>query len=195
MASTKTTTRIKPARFGVAALCAALIVFSLLNLSQNMTPVAKNNEQIDNIVERDEALTPDARMELFRRLKIQQEANLARKPSEPYGWSRLSYLRFMTEQDQKSAFAALRMSDFVSPYEAPQLPERALMWYKFHNVETLAQKTHQDILWQRAYGLERDATWRIAVRNGLVEQVGESLKKTAPAFYREWKARQQNEDR
>ncbi|MDP9127628.1 MAG: hypothetical protein M3N08_05145 [Pseudomonadota bacterium] len=129
-------------------------------------------------------------MALFQELQGQQERDLAKKPSEPYGWARLAYLRYQTSNDERAAFAALRMSDFTSPYEAPQLPERAYMWMRFRNVESADQKAYQDVLWQKAFSMERDATWRTARQNNIDNEVGQSLKRTDPALYAEWQERE-----
>jgi hypothetical protein len=191
MASTKAITQIKSVRYELGALYAALAFCSLLNLFLTLTPVAKSNASIDDRLQKSVSLPTGARLILFNQLLKLQEDNLARKPSEPYGWSRLAYLRMMLHpNDPKDAFAALQMSDLISPYEAPQLPERAGMWLRLQNVETPDQRAYQDILWTKAYGMERDTTWALAVHNNIDKQVGEALKRTSPALYEEWKARE-----
>ncbi|MDX2028942.1 MAG: hypothetical protein SFW62_09975 [Alphaproteobacteria bacterium] len=187
MASTRAITRIKSVKNGFAALYGALVLFALINLFWTLTPAEDSNAKIDEKMQTVDSLPVRERLELLTQLRQDQESNLTRRPSEPYGWARLSRLRSMTQGDAKAAFAALQMSDLVSPYEAAQMPERAIMWYKLRGVQTPEQRAYQDILWKKAYGFQRKATWTIAVDNNLIKEVGESLKKTEPSLYEEWK--------
>lgn len=187
MASTRATIRIKSVKNGFAALYGALVLFALINLLWTMTPAATSDEKIDKEMQVISDLPVRERLSTMAILREQQEQNLSRRPSEPYGWARLSRLRSITQGDPKAAFAALRMSDLVSPYEPPQLPERALMWHQLRAVQTPSEREYQHTLWKKAYGMQRRATWDMAVRNNLVKEIGESLKVTAPDLYEEWK--------
>jgi len=174
-------------------LCVMLAFFSAINLFWAITPVATRNEYIYNELDKAVNLPVPARLALFSDLREQQEKALARKPGDPYGWARLAYLRIATQGNLKSAFEALRMSDLVSPYEAPQLPERAAMWHKFTSVETKDQLSYQDTLWQKAYSMKPDTTWETAKREGIIKEAGESLMRKDPALYEEWKNRAAND--
>ena len=189
MANTKPTTRIRKSAAGVAVLGFGLFLFAAINLFASVTPVADRNDYVDDAMHKAVLLPVAKRLALFSDLRAEQERNLALKPSEPYGWSRLSSLRLATEGNPKRAFAALRMSDLVSPYEAPQLPERAWMWSRLRMAEDADQQAYQDILWKKAFSMDRAATWAVAVRGGGVSEVGVSLQLTDTELYEEWKDR------
>ena len=187
MANTKLTIPIEKAPIGYIALGLALATLSALNLFWTLTPVAALNEKIFNTIESSSTLPVPDRLSLYSDLRQQQQKALTRKPAEAYGWARLSFLRLATQGNKKAAFEALRMSDLVSPYEPPQLPERAYMWSKFRDVETKEQQDYQDILWGKAYGLSGDATRQLAERQKIVESVGAALKRRFPSLYTDWK--------
>jgi hypothetical protein len=190
MANTKLTIPTEKACIDIAMLCVVLVFFSAINLFWAITPIATRNEYIYSQLDKAVNLPVPARLALFSSLREQQEKALARKPGDPYGWARLAYLRITTEGNLKSAFDALRMSDLVSPYEAPQLPERAAMWHKFASIETREQLSYQDTLWQKAYNLKPDTTWETAKREGITKEAGESLMRKDPALYEAWKNRE-----
>ena len=143
MANTETIIRIYDARYGVMVLGAALALFATLNLTSTMTSVERSNASIDSLFETALNIPHNNKMELFQKLRDDQAANLARMPSYLMAGAIFSILRYVTTGDPKAAFAALYMSDFVSPYERPELPERAVMWYRFRNVENAEQKAYQ----------------------------------------------------
>jgi hypothetical protein len=180
-------------RIDSLTLCIVLAFFAAINLFWSMAPVSVSNDHIDEELNKAESMPVASRLSLFTDLRVQQEKALSRKPGEPYGWSRLAYLRLATEGNQKAAFDALRMSDLVSPYEAPQLPERAVMWHKFANIESKDELAYQDTLWQKAFRLEDDATWAIAKRDNIVKEVGDALARKDPALADQWKAREASE--
>lgn len=191
MANTRAIIRTRAIRYELGVLYAALAFCSLLNLFLTLTPVAKSNAKIDERLQKSDSVPANDRPGLYASLLAEQEKNLAREPSEPYGWARLAYLRMATApRDRASAFDALRISDLVSPYEAIQLPERAVMWHMFRSVENPDQQAYQDVLWARAYGTQPDATWTSAAHNNLDTEVGASLKKSSPTLYEEWKGRE-----
>jgi hypothetical protein len=136
------------------------------------------------------ALPVDLRLQLLTRLRGEQENTLAGKPAEPFAWARLAWLRLATGGDHADAFAALRLSDLISPGEPRQLPERALMWWQFRDVEDKDQQDYQTALWQKAFRLQPDHAWQIAAQNGIADEVGDALKSgDDPELYEEWKAR------
>lgn len=189
MANTATTTPINARLIGLGALGAALAFFSLANLFTTLTPIEQLNDRIADALGTVEQLSPIPRLQLLHQLQEEQEWALAREPAEPFAWGRLSYLRLETQNDAKAAFAALQMSDVISPGEPRQLPERAVMWWQLRPVETPEQRAYQNELWEKAYGLERDTTWRLAQQNHLVSEVGDALKARVPELYEEWKDR------
>ncbi len=189
MVNTRATTQTNALRCGFGALYALLAMLSLLNVFFTLTPVDKSNTAIDDRLERIGFVPAAARPSLFIALIPEQIKNLEHKPSEPYGWSRLAWMYYMLG-NMKSALPALQMSDLVSPYEAQQLPERAFMWHRLRSVENADQLTYQPALWLKAYSMGRNATWKLAMQNGLEKEIGASLKITAPPLYEEWKALQ-----
>src|ERR1700722_12192934 len=140
-------------RLDYAVLGLVLGFFAIVNMFGTMTPIAASNEYIYRTLDKAVSLPANERLTVLSTLLKLQEKALTRRPSEPSAWSRLSYLRLSTEGNQHEAFEALRMSDLVSPYEAPQLPERAVMWRIFSSVETPEQQAYADTLWQKAYSL------------------------------------------
>jgi len=190
MATTKATIQTKLARGAVACISLTAAVLACVNLFSTMTPVAAENERIDQRLQAALDLPLAPRLALFSDLRQDQEDMLMKKPADPYGWSRLSYLRMATEGNARMAFSALLMSDLVSPYEAPQLSERAMMWRGFRGVETPDQKAYQDVLWTRAYNADRETTWATASHAGIVDEVSVALQHKDPEMAAEWKARE-----
>ncbi|MDR3450381.1 MAG: hypothetical protein P4M15_11670 [Alphaproteobacteria bacterium] len=182
---TETTKAAAKVAFGAAG--AILAVIAAINLFSTFTPVAARNEKIYADLDGAQNLPPAKRLDTYNALAYAQAKALAQKPSEPYGWARLSYLRLAEGSDKQTAFAALRMSDLVSPYEAPQLPERAYTWRSFHDVETPAQQAYQDELWAKAYILEPGDTWEMAIQHGIAKEVAESLAARDMTLYGDWK--------
>jgi len=166
-----------------------LAVFSLISLTGKTTPYADLNDQIAASIANAGDLPTDERVELLGHLRQAQENALAGKPAEPFAWARLAWLRLATGSDHANAFAALRLSDLISPYSPRQLPERAIMWRQFHSVENPDEQSYQATLWQNAYRLQPEATWNIAARNGLSDEAGEAIKSRDPQLFEEWKAR------
>jgi hypothetical protein len=175
MANTKATIRTRLAVFGFVAIGYILAMCAGVNVFGTFTPIENRNEQIDVRLQAAITMPGDQKTAEFQTLKNMQEKALTSKPSEPYGWARLSYLRHVTGDDDKSAFAALRMSDLVSPFEVQQLPERAAAWMKFSNVENEQQRDYQDTLWRKAFTLADDTTWALAQRLNITKYVGEAL--------------------
>lgn len=186
MANTKTTIRIRFPRWCAALLGIAVFAFAVGNLLMTLTSAADTTARVDAEFQEAQALPLAARVEAYRELRDEQAWALAQRPSDPYAWARLSYLRMATGDSMKSAFDALALSDFVSPYEAPQLPERAVMWYRFRTVETPEQQAYQDTLWLKAASLKGEEAWQQAVRNKLLDQAIASLQKTDMQLYYQW---------
>jgi hypothetical protein len=189
MVNTKTTTRIRLWQPATALLAVLFAYFAYTNLVSTATPLARVNEQIIANIGGAGALPTAERLKALSLLRMQQEFSLAGKPSEPFSWAYLSYLRSATQGDAPDAFAALRMSDLVSPEEPRQLPERALMWGQLKSVETADEQVYQSILWQKAFRMQRNATWKLAVQHHLVPDVALALKQGDTGLYEEWKAR------
>ncbi len=185
----QTPNQVKPWSITFVLLGTTLGLFSYINLLGQPEPLALLNTQIVTNLASAAALPADQRIKLYMGLREQQEKALAGKPSEPFAWARLSYLRLATDSNKTAAFEALRLSDLISPHEPRQLPERALMWRQFHQVQTTEQQAYQDVLWQNAYRLQPDATWQIAVRSKITDEVGEALKRTDPELHEQWQAR------
>jgi hypothetical protein len=179
-------------RWWVVCFGIAMFSFAVANLVMTLTPAAEADALIDTEFQDAQALPAGAKINAFKELRDDQAWTLAQRPSDPYGWARLAYLRLATTGDMKSALEALAMSDFVSPYEGPQLPERAVMWYRFRSVETPEQQAYQDALWHKAAIMADDMTWQMAVQNKLVDQAIASLQKTDPTLSREWQGRKAN---
>ncbi|HEU0117047.1 MAG TPA: hypothetical protein VFR09_00310 [Alphaproteobacteria bacterium] len=193
MANTKATTATKatysPLALALGALGVILALFALTNLFSSYTPIADLNNRIDDELKVAVNLDPAQRIPLFNEMKELQENALRAKPSEPYGWARLSYLRETTDNDQKEAFAALQMSDFVSPWEAAQLPERAFNWRHFRGIETKQQQDYQDALWQKAATVSFDPTWDLAVHQRIVGEVKDALTRKDLNLAESWKGK------
>lgn len=176
-----------------------LAVAAAINLFGTFTPTAtKNESMIRNVQIVASHLAPqavslskknDIEPAVWNDLKKIQESALKRNPADPYAWSRLSWLRLKSGDGDQAAFAALRMSDLVSPYEAPQLAERAMNWRNFRNVQTPEQQRYQSALWNKAFLLDDQETLRAAVVNALTDEVGKALSETDPAAYQDWKWR------
>jgi hypothetical protein len=174
----------------LALMAVVLGGLSYVNLSGRNLPTAAVNDRIVADLVNAQAMPTDSRLPQLIELRERQENALAADPAEPFAWARLAWLRLATQGDAPDAFAALRISDLVSPGEPRQLPERALMWRQFADIEDNDQKAYQNVLWQKAFQMQRDATWKIATQNGIVKEVGDSLKQTDPDLYEEWKARE-----
>lgn len=186
MVNTKTTTPINVTRYGTAIFGVALAVFSLTNIFTTMTPTHQKNDLLISQLEQAQSMPIEQRLPVFKALRDIQATNLAHNPSDPFGWARLSYLRLLATGDQKSAFNALAMSNFISPYEPSELPERALMWYRYRAAESKDEALYQDSLWQKAYRLNPDLTWSVALQNKVIRQVEESLKRQDVQLYKDW---------
>ena len=173
MANIKATTRTKAIGWAFAAYGLLLGVCALINLFDTFTPLTAMNASIDTRLQAVSSLRNDQKSLEYGKLLHMQEKTLLGKPSEPYAWARLSYLRNVTGEGDAPAFAALKMSDLVSPYEAEQLPERAVAWSKFANVQNKEEREYQDELWQKAFTVSGDATWDLAAQLGLTKMVGD----------------------
>jgi hypothetical protein len=187
MASTAATIKTRLAGVLFLTLGCCLAALAVVGLFGTFTPVADSNAQIDARLQV-LAGKADNPAELQNLLHLQEEA-LAAKPSEPYGWARLSYLRWMTGAESRDAFAALRMSDFVSPFEPRQLPERAVAWLRFRQVETLEERLYQDTLWQKAVALWDDETWALTSRLEITDYVGKALDHKDKDLAKAWRER------
>lgn len=185
--TTKTITRISRTRFGMAAFAGMLALFACANIFSFPTSAAALNSRILKAFEEPGASPLKVRPEALTELRVSQEEALAHEPADPYAWARLSYLRMATGQDAKTAFDALRLSDLVSPNDPRQLPERAFMWRDLRAVQTPEQQNYQALLWQKAWLAQRKETYARAEEKKISAEVGESLKKTNPALYEEWK--------
>ncbi len=189
MATISAITQTSVRDVAVALMGFALLLFASVNLLSTPTPLADWNAVIADDIAHSTNLAVADRVVLLEALRQRQEAVLARKPAEPFAWARLAWLRLATSQGEGIAFAALRFSDLVSPNEPPQLPERALMWRQLRGAENADQQAYQTVLWQKAYDMDRDATWSIALQNGITGEVGAALQQGDPEAYEEWKAR------
>lgn len=183
-----------------AVLGTWLVLAASVNLLGTFTPTARKNETMIRNVQivasriaphpvslAGESQTIDPA--IWTTLKQVQESALKRNPSDPYAWSRLSWLRGKSGDGDQAAFAALRMSDLVSPYEAPQLAERAATWRRFRNVQTPEQQRYQTTLWSKAFALDDQETLRVAIQNKLTDEVGKALASANPAAAEDWKTR------
>lgn len=175
MENTKATIKTSVLAFVFLLYSVLLCVSAEVNLFCSYTAMTDQDRLIDRQVQAAAQLPDDQKLRSFSQLLRMQEKALSGKPSSPYGWARLSYLRVMTGQGDREAFAALRMSDLVSPYEPLQLPERAVTWLKFKNVETDEERQYQNTLWQKAYATVPDATWKTAQEYGITKYVGQAL--------------------
>jgi len=185
--NTKTTTPTESWPLILLLYGAVLASLSLINLFSSITPLDQLNERIVNTLAQVMTLPADQRLAALDNLRQQQEYALTGDPAEPFAWARLAYLRISTQGKTQDAFAALRLSDLVSPGEPRQLPERALMWRQLRAVEDDNARAYQTILWQKAFRLQRDVVWQIAQQHGFTAEVGEVLKGD-PELYEEWKA-------
>jgi hypothetical protein len=176
----------------VLALAGAVLAFfSVVNLSGNAAPLAALNGRIVDDLAGAGSLPFGPRLKLLVDLRERQEKALAGLPAEPFAWARLAYLRLATQGDMPDAFAALRLSDLVSPDQAGgQLPERALMWRQLSIAENPAERAYGAVLWQKAFRTQRDVTWQLAVRNKITGEVEDALKQGDTGLYGEWKARE-----
>ena len=186
MANTNRTIQTDKALIEIITLGVLLAFFSAINLFATVTPVANNNEKIYQELEQSTSLPMAARLAEFSDLLKRQEKALSRNPSEPYGWTRLSYLRLTTQGNEQGAFDALRMSDLVSPFEDPQLVERALMWRKFKDVENKDEQDYQDTLWVKAFTMHPQATWDAGNKEGILREIGESIQRKSAIQYAQW---------
>jgi hypothetical protein len=188
--NTKTTTPTNSWAVAAGLFGVLLAIFSCTNLFSTLTPLADLNAKIVDQLAGISALPIDDRIKSLDDLRQEQERALAGKPSEPFAWARLSYMRLATGDRAQDAFAALAMSNLVSPDEPRQLPERALMWRQLHAVEDQNAQAYQVTLWQKAFRMEPDVTWQTAVQRGITAEVGQALAGD-PQLSAEWKARTQ----
>lgn len=183
-----------------AVLGTWLVLAASVNLLGTFTPTARKNEAMirnvqivaSRIAPHPVSLAGESQIidpEVWATLKQIQESALKRNPADPYAWSRLSWLRRKSGDGEQAAFAALRMSDLVSPYEAPQLAERAAAWRSFSNVQTPEQQQYLTALWNKAFRLDDQETLRTAVANKLTDEVGKALASADPLAAEDWKER------
>jgi len=189
MATISAITRISARDVAIALIGFALVLFAYVNVFSTPTPLADWNAAIADELVHSGNLPATDRAPVLAALRQQQEDVLTRKAAEPFAWARLAWLRIATGQGDSAAFAALRFSDLVSPNEPRQLPERAMMWRQLRAAENADQQAYQTVLWQKAYDMQHDETWNIALRNGVTAEVGDALQQTDPEAYEEWKAR------
>lgn len=186
MANTKTITRTKSERFeyGVRAGCAlaavSLFALSIAFICSRLSWIDDGNAVIEHALNNNHVDRTNAAA-----LADQQSEILARDPSDIFAWGRLAWLRLVAN-DRRGAFEALRVSDMLSPMESTQLPERAAMWRSLRDVETPGQQDYQDKLWFKAYSLNREETWRIAVAHGWQEEISAALARYSPSHHQEW---------
>jgi hypothetical protein len=166
--------------------CLALVMatFGLINVFASITPYAVHDLEIEKSYNISNVLPLNERRALQALLLPQQEAVLARLPSEPFAWARLTSLRLTVLGDPKSAFQALRMSDMVSPNEPRQKMERALMWHQFRAVESTDELAYQKRLWQKAVDMPNDGTWVDLKERGEVDEAADILKYEDSALYK-----------
>jgi hypothetical protein len=164
---------------------------ALVNVLCSFAPVAGRNQKIYDDMMQSHQLPFSQGIVLLSNVRQEQENALAKKPADPYGWARLSYLRRATQADAKGAFAALRMSNMVSPFEPRQLPDRAVMWRELRDVQSPDEQAYQSVLWQKAVGLQGKETWATAVARGLVGEVEKALQEGSKSELLEaWKAQE-----
>lgn len=194
MENTSPTTKTKIARGIFAAYGVLLVLSASVNLLGTFTPVAHLNARIDeklHAAARQKGVESTATD--YVKLLSQQEQALSEGPSEPYGWARLSYLRAVANKGDKEAFAALKMADLVSPYEVDQLPERAVSWAKYSNVQTKAEQDYDDTLWQKAATLAWNPSWDMAKKLGITKVVGDALARKDKKLAEGWRGRMAEE--
>jgi hypothetical protein len=182
MTNTKAITPIKPLAF-CGFLSVVLIVLGSANIFYTVRPFAERNHQIEENFNRASVLPSTERIVAEKILLSEQENVLARIPSEPFAWARLAFMREDVLDDKKSAFAALRMSNLVSPNEPRQKLERALMWYEFNSVEDKSEKAYQTNLWEKVIAMPNDKTWQDQKHRGLVTKAKDILLTTRPDLY------------
>jgi hypothetical protein len=188
MTNTKAITPIKPLAF-CGFLSVVLIVLGSANIFYTVRPFAERNHQIEESFNRASVLPSAERIVAEKILLSEQENVLARIPSEPFAWTRLAFMREDVLDDKKSAFAALRMSNLVSPNEPRQKIERALMWYEFNSVEDESEQAYQTSLWEKVIAMPNDKTWQDQKHRGLVEKAKDILLTTRPDLYNQLNGR------
>ncbi|MBI3419546.1 MAG: hypothetical protein HY053_05390 [Proteobacteria bacterium] len=186
MAITKITTPTDLPQPALAVLAVLLGVFACINVFSSMTPSTDANERIEKALNQSDKMDLTQRAALFNDLRAQQEVSLQKNPAEPFAWARLAYFRLVTQKDKEAAFAALRMSDFVSPNDPRQLPERAAMWYDLRNVEDESQQARQDDLWVKAYRTQPGITRDLTAQKGLLNDVAKALQAQDADLYEKW---------
>ena len=178
-----------PLPLALAFLGIALALLSAINLTGHAQPTLALNEKVIADLGAIGRVPVGEQMQALAQLRDEQEKALSTMPAEPFAWARYSYLRLATQGDKNAAFAALRMSDWVSPEEPRQLPERAIMWRQLGAAENPDQVAYQTTLWQKAFRLQPDQTWKIPKQTGLTDDIGAAIQKGDPEQYEEWKAR------
>jgi hypothetical protein len=176
-------------RGALAVLSAALLVLGGFNLFSTLAPQARMNAEIAMRFEAAEKLPYKEKTAVMEELREQQEAALMRIPAEPYAWARLSYLRKFTQGSDEDAFAALRMSDLVSPNEPRQMLERALMWRERAKGGSQADREHLDQLWDKAFDFQPQETWDMAVQKGMITEISAALLRVNREAYGHWQYR------
>lgn len=189
MENTKATTKTKAVCVALASCGVLLAVCGAINIFGTFTEAAKTNERIDARMHAATTLSDKERIAEFNELLDLQKETLRVRPSEPFGWARLAYFRAMTGLGKEEAFAALRMSDFVSPYEVQQLPERAVDWLRYSDVETKEEQAYQDTLWQKAFTVAEKPTWDLALQLGITKLVAASLARRDKKLAEGWRGR------
>lgn len=185
MENIRATTKINR-RVGTALLGLLMAGFACMNLFGTMTPTMDLNTKISTRLHAAATLPENRRGSEYNQLKSMQEKALSARPADPYGWERLSYLRNKIGNNDEYSFAALRMSDIVSPFETLELPERAVMWMKFRSVQTTEEKDYQDILWIKSYLQSPEQTWDFASGLNLTREVGASINRKNQGLAASW---------
>jgi hypothetical protein len=164
-----------PTRRRIACVClaGALGAFACINLFASFTPVRDHNVAItQRFIASLSAPQPDQ----WKTLLTEQTALLASEPAEPFAWARLAYLRRTVENDNRTAFAALRMSDLVSSHQPRQMLERAMMWHELRGVQNVQERGYQAVLWARAFRQDREATLAAARSAWAIRDVRNAVK-------------------
>ncbi len=182
MTVTGVTIQTKPIA-AIVFMAVIMAAFATINLVFTPTPFAERDRRIEEAFIQSLSLPDNARRAAQSGLLEQEQNVLSRIPSEPFAWARLAYLQQTVQGDEKAAFAALRMSDLVSPNEPRQKMERALMWYDLRSVETAEQQAYQVRLWQKVIAMPNTSTWDDLKQNGLVARAESILRTTNPDLY------------
>lgn len=154
MADTRITIPTKAHRAFFAGAALFLLGAAVLHLFLGVTPVADGNQDMERLLSQ-KNLTGQNRSERLAFLLKAQGDLLAQEPADPFAWTRLSYLRLVSEGDRKAAFEALRMANTVSPREPRLMLERAIMWKRYADLHTAEDHSEQVRLWREAVRFQR----------------------------------------